>query len=212
MAVPQDPKDNDIQVQHPDPRPVLSVRASVPVAELASAQVRRCGRCGATCNTMAVGPAARPMSATTASARPRPTWRSASRWPPVPSGRVGWPPVSCRAGPWSAPGTWAPTIAWGTPTRPCRPGSRSTRPRPSWRSAACDRVAGVHPGGQPDQRNDGVWHQRAGPLRTPPNLAGLSPPRPPGAVPAPHPTGPLTRPSPPDKPALCRGLGVSHWC
>jgi hypothetical protein len=38
MAVPQDPKDNDIQVQHPDPRPVLSVRASVPVAELASAQ------------------------------------------------------------------------------------------------------------------------------------------------------------------------------
>ena len=38
MAVPQDPKDNDIQVQHPDPRPMLSVRASVPVAELASAQ------------------------------------------------------------------------------------------------------------------------------------------------------------------------------
>jgi effector-binding domain-containing protein len=38
MAVPQDPKTNDIEVQHRDPQPVLSVRARVPVAELAAAQ------------------------------------------------------------------------------------------------------------------------------------------------------------------------------
>jgi effector-binding domain-containing protein len=38
MAVPQDPKANDTQIQHPDPQPVLSVRARAPVAELAAAQ------------------------------------------------------------------------------------------------------------------------------------------------------------------------------
>jgi effector-binding domain-containing protein len=38
MAVFQDPKDNDTQIQHPDPQPVLSVRASVPVTEAATAQ------------------------------------------------------------------------------------------------------------------------------------------------------------------------------
>jgi effector-binding domain-containing protein len=38
MAVSQDPRANDIEVQQPDPQPVLSVRARVPVAELAAAQ------------------------------------------------------------------------------------------------------------------------------------------------------------------------------
>ncbi len=38
MATPQDPKANDTQVQHHQPQPVLSVRATVPVAELGSAQ------------------------------------------------------------------------------------------------------------------------------------------------------------------------------
>jgi effector-binding domain-containing protein len=38
MATPQDPTANDTQIQHPDPQPVLSVRARVPVAELAAAQ------------------------------------------------------------------------------------------------------------------------------------------------------------------------------
>jgi effector-binding domain-containing protein len=38
MATPQDPNANDTQIQHRDPQPVLSVRASVPVAELAPAQ------------------------------------------------------------------------------------------------------------------------------------------------------------------------------
>jgi hypothetical protein len=38
MATPQDPKANDTQVQHCQPQPVLSVRATVPVAELTAAQ------------------------------------------------------------------------------------------------------------------------------------------------------------------------------
>jgi effector-binding domain-containing protein len=38
MAIPQDPKDTDTQVQHRQPQPTLSVRASVPVAELAATQ------------------------------------------------------------------------------------------------------------------------------------------------------------------------------
>jgi effector-binding domain-containing protein len=38
MATPQDPNANDTEVQHRDPQPVLCVRASVPVAELAAAQ------------------------------------------------------------------------------------------------------------------------------------------------------------------------------
>jgi effector-binding domain-containing protein len=38
MAVPQDPNANDTQIQHRDPQPVLSVRTTVPVAELAAAQ------------------------------------------------------------------------------------------------------------------------------------------------------------------------------
>jgi effector-binding domain-containing protein len=38
MAIPQDPKATDTQVQHRQPQPVLRVRVSVPVAELAAAQ------------------------------------------------------------------------------------------------------------------------------------------------------------------------------
>ena len=37
MATPKDPKANDTQIQHPDPQPVLNVRTTVPVAELAAA-------------------------------------------------------------------------------------------------------------------------------------------------------------------------------
>src|SRR4029450_3427635 len=33
---------------------------------------------------------------------------------------------------------------------------------------------GAHPGGPPDQRHDALRQQRAGPLRAPANLAGLS--------------------------------------
>jgi effector-binding domain-containing protein len=38
MATPQDPQANDTQIQHRQPQPVLSVRATVPVAELAAVQ------------------------------------------------------------------------------------------------------------------------------------------------------------------------------
>ena len=38
MATPQDPQANDTQIQHRQPQPVLSVRATVPVAELTALQ------------------------------------------------------------------------------------------------------------------------------------------------------------------------------
>jgi len=79
MAVPQDRKDHDTQVQHRDPQPVLSVRARVPVAELAAAQGEALRALWNHLQHHGVRPTGPPYVRYTPSGRPTPTWRSASR-------------------------------------------------------------------------------------------------------------------------------------
>src|SRR5918999_6337313 len=93
-----------VELEEREPQPVLSIRATVPVARLTDAQGESLRALWAYRDNAGWGPPGRPSSATTPSARPRPTSRPASRSPRPWPARAGSRPASCHGEPPSPPG------------------------------------------------------------------------------------------------------------
>jgi hypothetical protein len=134
MAIPHDPKATDTQVQHRQPQPILSVRASVPVAELAAAQGETLRALWNHLQQRGVRPAGPPYVRYHSFGE---TDTDMEVGIPVAAGAVGQGRVAADQLPGGSVVSawpWAPTIAWARPTTACRPGSRPTATSPPARA------------------------------------------------------------------------------